>query len=180
MTLSFQQIVDVTDGSKRSLTLRTPLAWRIVVAVVALIAAVLVLQIGAAGIAVAVVIILLAGGLAAFTNTLVVDSAARTIQIFSGTGPVRGVSTIPFDSITMVTISDGATINAHGTDAFGNPTHARPIYSLAVEVAGKKHARTLINGIPRDKLVGEAQWLAGVVGKEVFIPSALAPHAGQS
>ena len=94
----------------------------------------------------------------------------------SGVGPLGISETIPFESIKIVTFSDGGTATViRSTDMMGNPVPNRPIYSLAVEIQGKKHVhlKTLLSGVPTEELIREARHLGDVCGKPVFIPSAL-------
>jgi hypothetical protein len=173
MSLRLQELTACSNGAVRSLTVQTTIAWKCVIGIVALLSAVLGVVNGPVGIVVAGVVVLLALPMAFFSNTLIVDSTAKQLVLRSGIGPIRGVSAIPFGSIKMITISDGGTIRGYGLSPFGATTCPRATYSLALEIAGRSHVKTLLNGVDPNRLVSEAQHLATVCGKSVFIPSAL-------
>lgn len=175
MNLRLQQLIVDSNGGARALTVQTTAVWRRLITTVGLVGAVLVLRIGPVGIAIAAGIIVLALLMSFFSNTLVIDDSAKHLLLRSGIGPLQATTTIPFDSIKMVAISDGGTARWVGAGTNGSSIHARPVYSLAVEIVGKKHAKVLLAGIPKAQLVDEACELARVCGKNVFIPSALQP-----
>jgi len=175
MGFQFQQVTVDSTQNTRTLTLKTTSLSKTLL----LIVSVLSIGIGpthsTTGIAAAGLVVALSILMAFFGNTFTFDAASKQVVVCSGIGVLRGRSVIPFDSITMIAIGDGAGYGGKmstGRDALANPRPFRPTYSLSLEM--RKHpTKHLLTGATPEVLVREAKELAAMSGKEVFVPSYL-------